>query len=368
MSSIDILALVEDPGAANLTLDLAKALSNEGLSFGLWAAGDARSYLAAREVEFVDVDNRVPRLEPDTARLVAVGTSETRDAPAFALLAAAHAHGIATVGLVDSPANAAARFRGTTDDPFAHLPGHLIVTDTATHAAFVDLGIDKTRITIAMNPALLRARVRGMELTRAGRAEQRARLFGDDSGPAIVFLSELSGGLDAAAFRRTADYTLTGRGGSDARTNIVLETLLDAAAALTPRPRIVVRLHPKEVAAAYDAYADALYCISYTGDPLDDCEAADLVVGMTTTLLSEAHQMGQRVLSILPRPIEQSWLADLANGSIACVWQPDAVVPAIGRALASQRRQPPPPTGATLADVLAHLVGGPSTARAVQTG
>ncbi len=368
MSGMTIFAYVEDPGAANLMLGLAEGLADHGCTLELWAAATACDHLAAHGITFRDAENHPPQLGTAAADLVAIGTSETPDSPAFSLVSEARQLNLPTVGLVDSPASATARFRGNSSDPLTHLPDQLIVSDQETADAFIELGVLPTQIMLAANPALLRARARGAELTEDSRAALRSRLFNVSIEPVIVFLSELSDGLDPENFRRAPDYTLSGWGGSDARTDIVLETLLDATADLKPRPRIVVRLHPKQGTKVDDAYANKIHSVSHGGSALDVCAAADLVVGMTTTLLSEARQMGQRVLAILPRPAERAWLADLASGAIPCVWQSESIVPAIEHALASERRQPPPPEGCALADALANLANSARPARAASAG
>ncbi len=361
MTTSDILVYVEDPGAANLILGLGPAMKAHGLHLSLWADGAARSHLAARGEPFLDVGNI--GLDPDMAhtRLVAVGTSEALDSRSFALLDAARAHNVPTVGLVDSPASAAARFRGTTDDPLAHMPDRLIVTDTATRDAFAALGVDPDRITVAENPALSRARTRATELAREDRTALRARLFGTCDAPVIVFLTELSDGLDRSEFTRSADYTLSGRGTAMTRTHIVLESLLDAAAVIAPRPSVFVRLHPKDDADAYRDYADEIAGFSTEGDPLEICHAADLVVGMTTTLLSECREMGQRVLSVIPRTAERGWLADVESGVIPSV----SDMTALRKTLAGWRELPTGPradairtTG--LGETLARMAGSPA--------
>ena len=368
MSDVDVLAFVEDPGAANLVLDLDAALAKHNLSLELWADGTARDYLSARNVEFLEVTGRLQRLNSDTARLLAIGTSETPEGSTFTLLAKARQLGVPTVGLIDSPANATERFRGTSNNSLKHLPDWLIVTDQTTALAFTNLNVSKNRIKLAANPALLRARLRGTKLAQGDRAGQRKRLFGKDTSPVIVFLSERSDGLNSADFSRTPDYTLVGRGTSNARTDIVFEALLDATATLAPTPRIVVCLHPKELLNKNAAAYNGSHHISTSSDPLELCETADLVVGMTTTLLSETHQMGQRVLSIVPRPEERKWLADLATDTIPCVWQTDAIAPTLERLLSTESRQPLPPEGSLLGDILAELTHDALRAHTTQTG
>jgi len=337
-----------------MVVGLDQSLAAAGLSIDLWAAGDACEHLAARATSFNDASDGLPA--PNGAQLVAIGTSESPDSDGFVLAARARAGGVTTVGLVDSLANTATRFQGTTNDPLAHLPDHLVVTDECTRMAFINLGVAPARISVAMNPVLQHARARGEVLAQTNRDERRLSLFGTEASPVILFLTEISSGLDPDAFRRSKSYTMTGRGNSDARTDIVLETLLDSVRTLTPRPRVVLRLHPKENPDSYSAYAEEIYSVSVGGDPLEICEAADLVVGMTTTLLAETRQLGQRVMSMVPREKERDWLSDLSTANIPCVFDHAAVTPMIERLLAKPRHRPDAPAGAPLARVLASLI------------
>ncbi len=365
MSTNDITILVEDPGAANLVLGVRKALAEKGVTAKLHATGEACAYLRARGEDFTEA---APAPDLAGTRLLAVGTSEQADSIAFGWLEAARRAGITTLGLVDSPANAEARFRGETGDPLHHAPDRLAVTDTASREAYAALGFEAEVIDIAVNPARLRAFEAGTTLTEAARATRRAMLFGDDARPVILFLSELSDGLDPAAFRRSDDYTLVGRGDSEARTHIVLESLLDATAGMSPRPRVFVRLHPKEPDDSHSHLTGELTGVTRTGDPLDACAAADLVVGMTTTLLAEARHLGQRVLSVLPRTDERAWLADIADGDIACVTHSRAIAPAIEVLLSAPRPGPARPAGMSMADALINALpaDAPRRAAAVQ--
>lgn len=365
MNTNDITILVEDPGAANLVLGVHDALAGQGVTAALHATGEACAYLRARGENFTEA---APSLDLAGTRLLAVGTSEQADSIAFDWLAAARQAGIATLGLVDSPANAEARFRGKTRDSLHHAPDRLAVTDAASRDAYATLGFDTEAIDIAVNPARLRAFETGRALTDAARNERRAELFGDDAGRVILFLSELSDGLDPAAFLRSGDYTLAGRDGSEARTRIVLESLLDATAGLSPKPRIFVRLHPKESDDSHKHLSGELAGMSRVGGPLDACAAADLVVGMTTTLLAEARHLGQRVLSVLPRNSERTWLADIADGEIACVTNNDAIAPALKDLLSAPRPRPVRPEGMSMADALLNALpaDAPRHAAAVQ--
>ena len=309
----DVLLFIEDPGAANFVSGVPSALVARGRAVELAAAGSAVAYFAAR-----GVDARV--IEPGTApeALIAsaapgalgVGTSENLDSLGLALVDAARATGVPSVGLVDAAANAEFRFRGRSAAALAHAPDRLLVPDADTAAGYVALGYDAERVTAVGHPHHDAVRAKAAELAARDRDAMRRELFPGlaDGRPVVVFVAEISTGLDPAQFLRSDDYTLTGTRGSDGRTEIVIEELLNATAAHDPAPYLVLRLHPKHMPAEYADYEHGFALFSRDEPPLELIYAADAVVGMTSSLLIEAAVMGQRTLALVPRALELAWL------------------------------------------------------------
>lgn len=302
-----VVAFVEDPGAANFVAALARPLAEAGLCVEVFAEGAGARQLGRLGTAHSPLTAAERSLEGAAA--VLVGTSEDPDALGHNLVANAQRRGIVTIGVVDAPSNATHRFRGRTDDPLTFAPDWLLVPDDATRAAFVALGHPGDRIEVVPHPHLAVVAARRPQLERAGRPALKARHFpAAGNAPVVVFLSELSDGLDPASFRRSADYTLAGWGDDDRRTHIVLQEVLDAVAELDPRPHCVLRLHPKDRAADYVRYADRIDQVSAEEPAIEIVFAADLVVGMSTMLLAEAAILGRPVLSVLPRESERAWL------------------------------------------------------------
>ena len=75
-----------------------------------------------------------------------------------------------------------------------------------------------------------------------------------------------------------------------------------------PPPLIIVRLHPKESATSYQKYKNYVHAFSIGGCAHRLLYFSDAIVGITTTLLLEAAQMGKKVLSIVPRASEIDWV------------------------------------------------------------
>ena len=139
----------------------------------------------------------------------------------------------------------------------------------------------------------------------------------------LVFVSEKSTGLNPEQFQKSESYTLHGRGASTLRTEIVVEELLDAITNIKTqgidRPYMILRHHPKETNKDLLGLAQEFDSTSNTGDPLELVYAADLVVGISTNLLNEAHLLGAKTLAVVPRVEEADWLPFVRNGEIPWV-------------------------------------------------
>ena len=93
----DVLIFVEDPGAANLIVDLPSALSAEGHRGRVLATGDAAPYLRSAGAEFdeLELGRKVAEIiEAYAPRLVVVGTSENPETSGLKLVTLARQQGI----------------------------------------------------------------------------------------------------------------------------------------------------------------------------------------------------------------------------------------------------------------------------------
>jgi hypothetical protein len=383
MERADIVLYVEDPGAANFVAGLPAAVAREGPSVSLLAGGMAAEQLAALGEVFEPVEDgddaaaglirRVDALHP---RLVAVGTSENVDSPALSLVDHARRAGIASVGLVDGPSNADHRFRGRSGRPLGHAPDWIVVADEAVRRRFVELGAASERVLVGGHPRYDAVLALGEAMARADRAALCRRHFAD-AGPGekvVVFLAELSDGVNPHLYHRMPSYSLHGRGDHDGRTEIVLEEVLDALGTIAPRPRLVLRLHPKNARREFEAWADEIDGFSAGGPSdalLEMLYAADLVVGLSTILLMEAALAGCRTLSVLPRQEETEWLPAIALGLTPCVTDRAGLRAALQSALAENSPALPDPAvcvppGAVerVTGILCRLAAGPVLAEA----
>ena len=335
--SADVLLLAEDPGAAAYLEGVPEALERAGHSARLLAAGHAAAAFAREKRSFepiADLAGALAVLRTETPKAIAVGTSEDTRGIGLGLIDEARGRAIASIGLVDGPANAAYRFRGESDDPLRHAPACIAVPDEATREDYVALGVAASRVRACGHPrrdALYAARDAGPVLGRA-RALRERWLGGRERG-VLLFAAELSTGLNDRAYRKTPEYALSGNGGSDGRTEIVLEELLLAAHGLDPRPRMVLRLHPKTPRSLYAAYLDAFDCVSEAEPVAEAILAADLVVGLTSVILDEALVLGRSAVSIVPRASESAWLVGARLGLIPVLAERADIAPGLRRGL-----------------------------------
>jgi hypothetical protein len=347
---VDLLVFVEDPGAANWIVALQPALAQAGFDMCIVAAGAAGDYLRERgiEAEPVPVETTPAAadalLDKHDPRMIVVGTSENLDTLGLALITQAHKRGLRSLAFVDQVANAEHRFRGRSGNPLAHAPDIVLLPSDAARDAFAALGFPAASLIVTGNPHHDRVIAAARALSREGRTVVRSRVLPGLPAdlPLIVFLSEIGYVVNPEGGQWERKFTLAGRGPgfmrgqATYRTAVVLEEVLDALAEIAPRPLLVVRLHPKNARNEFTAYAREVDAFSTDDDPLALVFAADLVIGMTTALLEEAHIMGRPTLAVLPRAEEREWLEALREGRITAVCKRAAIVPTINRLLATR--------------------------------
>jgi hypothetical protein len=319
----DVLVHVEDPGAANLVTDIEQDLARQGIHALLVAEGLGRSHLdrlarSSASREDADAATLLARHSP---RLVVVGTSDNADGFGRALVREARAAGIGTIAVIDMAFNAERRFRGRSGRPLDDAPDAIAAADDDVLSAFVGLGFPQACITVVGNPHFDRAIAWRDANAAMDPLDFRARLLPDvgRDRKLVLFMSEARFRLNPEDSTRSPAYSLAGRGGNDFRSAIVLEEILDAAHVSRHRPGVILRPHPANDPQEFDRYRDELVT-TMTGPELWPLmRSVDLVVGMTSIVLTEAMLIGCRVLSVVPRAREESWIQPPARGCIACV-------------------------------------------------
>ena len=316
----NVLIFAEDPGAANYMRDFPQFLKEMGLNPIIYSVSFANKILTNNvDIYFEEIENKSLRaqllLNEINPQFLIVGTSENLDTFSF------KEKNIPSFAMVDSVANAKSRFKGYSDFPLTHITDYLLVPDEETKNEFKKLGFDYSNIYIYKNPhfnTLLEKRkpwskVRFIELSKKKFYPKLEKIR-----PVIVFVSEISTGLNEVQYQKSNKYTLFGSEKSDLRTEVVLDELFMALKNSNLNPYMVLRLHPKQNRQNLSKYLSKFDYISKDEDGLLIVNSADLVVGMTSILLKEAAIIGKPVLSIVPKPDEELWLGDMKN-IIKCV-------------------------------------------------
>lgn len=317
----NVLIFAEDPGAANYMRDFPQFLKEMGLNPIIYSVSFANKILTNNiDNTFEEIENVYLRaellLEKINPQLLIVGTSENLDTFSFKLTSVAKEKNIPSLAMVDSVANVKSRFKGYSDSPLTHITDYLLVPDEETKNEFKKIGFDYSNIYIYKNPhfnTLLEKRkpwskFRFIELSKKKFYPKLEKIR-----PVIVFVSEISTGLNEKQYQKSNNYTLFGSKKSVLRTEVVLDELFLALNNSTLNPYMVLRLHPKQNRQNLSKYLSKFDYISKDEDGLLIVNSADLVVGMTSVLLKEAAIIGKPVLSIVPKPDEELWLGDMKN-------------------------------------------------------
>ncbi|GAB4192643.1 MAG: hypothetical protein OHK0024_32830 [Thalassobaculales bacterium] len=230
----------------------------------------AKSYAIARWPG-AEAWNGMPDL--GDVSLLVTGTTDVDDRTDWALWAAARAAGVPSACLLDRGTDVEHRF---PPDPAAW-PDRVLVPDEAAAALCRAFGIPAGALHVCGDLHLERLKRRGVDGARA--AALRARWAGP--GPVVLFASECLAEMRAAGKPIPVDE-------------------FDVLAALIARSTgtVVIRPHPRDTPGKYDAWrreAGPRVLVSEEGSPAEAILAADVVAGITSTMLDEAAALGRPV-------------------------------------------------------------------------
>ncbi|MGH8671301.1 MAG: hypothetical protein ACREUA_04590 [Burkholderiales bacterium] len=326
----DVLIFVEDPGAVHYIAALPAALEDRGRKIVVLSAGIATEYLEQRGIRHKKLTaSAAPGqiLRNINPRLLLVGTASNPDTAGLKLIAAARSARIPSVGVVDAAMNSGFRFRGRSDNPLAYAPDWILVPDEVTRNSFLELGARSERVLALGHPHY--DFVIGLAETwrHKPHAHFRKQVFPDvpTDRAIVVFVSEGSARITPISKKDLAEFTLHGRSGTNGRTEIVLEELIEALASVTLKPYVVLRIHPRDDETDFAAYSGTIDKISKDEPALEVVYAANLVVGMTSMLLTEAALLGCAVLPIIPRKAEIEWLPLTRSGALTAATTQTAI-------------------------------------------
>lgn len=306
-SDLTLFVFAEDPGAANYLIPIIRSARGSGIVVSAIATGIAAEYFSRGGISFRELGGEQPEalLGDSGANVALLGTAENRRSYSLELVTAARAMGVKSVSVVDAAMGEMIRFRGNSENPLAYLPDYILVPDSFTQNAYLRLGVSSQKIFVCGHPHFDEVRVLGASLV-SSKNELRKKLFpkAKPDQKIVLFVSE-----SAACLRPQFD-------GEIGRTEEALEALLEARKNLSRPIYLVLRLHPKDRAEFFGRYLGALDLVSSGGDPLECVAAADVAVGSTSMLMTEAALLKIPVLSLILKAEEQLWLPAVRNGSI----------------------------------------------------
>ena len=306
-----IVIFAEDSGAANAARAINTILGSDSYEVENWITGAAqRSFLNAG-IDFCSppkdgLSGLSSEEQPD---LIIVGTSENPDSLGLKIIDQAEELGIFTLGVVDQAMNVEGRFKGNDNDPLRYLPTKVLVPDRYTRDGFVKLGVGVERLVVTgyTTPLLVNEWLSKASVSLDPASAVSGRLE-------VIFVAEGYDRIDPRNSMKNEEFTLHGESGSSFRSVIVMEELRRAVKACNANTKLSVRLHPNSVLDDFEPAARDFDLIAQEKHPYESILTADLVVGMTSMLLFEAHLLGLPTLSILPLSREREWMPNTATG------------------------------------------------------
>lgn len=300
--AVRILAGTVPPGGASCLFPVVQELRRRpNVEVQLVGHSHAADVFREHGVEFVDptqgsagrvtdpaVRKLVSRFEPD---LIVTGVfGPAHGGLDHYLLRAAQDQRIPSLGILDAWMNYAKRFADPVSAaPLAYLPDRLAVMDEQTVAELVAEGIPRERLCVTGHPFLSVVRRRGEDHGSSLRI--RDALHVEPGERVLAFFSE--------PIRWGVQEGLVDAVGYD---EFIAFGLLEAALTRTAeRSLLVVKEHPKRASLEVaDRIRHTRVVRNCELSMLDLVTAADVVVGMSSTVLVYAYLMGRKVLVIQP--------------------------------------------------------------------
>jgi hypothetical protein len=249
-----------------------------------------------------DESSAVQLIRESEADVVLTGTSDVDEPGNYFLWRGAKALGASSHVFLDHPAGLDRRFRSPTGDRF--LPDWIYVPDDLFRNRALKAGLPSDKLKIAGDLHFDRLRRRKTERPAEVITALRAQWGVGPSDMAVLFVSECTREMKKFAVRKS-DYD---------EVNVLKELLGMLQCGALPMDEhvsaasvsVVIRPHPRDAAGKYDDVVAAhrghpRVIVSSEGDSDTAVFAADLVVGMDSSLLYEAHALGRPVRSMVKK-------------------------------------------------------------------
>lgn len=197
--------------------------------------------------------------------------------------------GIPSLAFLDQWQNYTVRFSGNQDhERLAYLPDWINCLNEIGREEMIREGFDETRLISFGQPYLSSLK---QDLSTLDVARLKAGLHIPAEDKVVLFVSE--------AIR---EYCGDMRGYNQHQ---VLDYFLSSFADVAERPKILVKLHPKDNRASFQGLAEKFETLSpqFIGNELSPIEClavSDFIFGMSSIMLIEAYVLGKRVVSLQP--------------------------------------------------------------------
>jgi len=299
MSLPTLVAVCGDRGGAHAVAPVIQALNADGrVAVRALAYGAACAVWADGQLAFTSLDSTTTdvRLEPKTALLMTGTSSPNPLEYEKAFIAAARTQGVPSLAVLDFWSNYAQRF-GDAQGRLVYVPDRVAVMDQWARDELIACGMDRERIVVTGQPAFDDLGVTRTRFTPARRQALRARWNIGENEWMVLFASQPLSVL----FGSDASNPLYP--GFDERQ--VLHTLVAALDNIARRTRHKITLtilpHPREQGETLQIEGRVIRTVvARDSQPRELAMAADLVVGMTSTLLVEACYLGCVTCSLQP--------------------------------------------------------------------
>lgn len=285
-----------EPGGAEVLIPVIRLVQAQPhleavvLGYGHALARFAKKEIACDEIgpvtmeDFSLLDHHAPDLLITSATsLPSVDMSEKY------LWRQAKLRGIPSLAFLDQWQNYAVRFSGNQDhERLAYQPDWINCLNETGREEMIREGFDETKLVAFGHPYLSSLK---HDLSALDVVSLRAGLHISAADKVVLFVSE-----------PIREHYGNARGYDQYR---VLDYFLSSLAVAAERPIILVKLHPKDNRASFQALADKFKTLSlqFIGNELSPIEClavSDFIFGMSSIMLIEAYVLGKRVASLQP--------------------------------------------------------------------
>ena len=228
--------MVEDPGVANFALGLNESLYEKNIFCDILAIGTSRTYLRTYKEKLLSL-SKITSLK-NNYDFIFYGTSEVKNSNLYKILNKFKSEGSKVGIIIDAPNSINERLNQINKNLQVEA-NFFIVADKTTKKELIKYKIKKEKIFEVLNPKFCWIQ----KINKIHKKKTKKKK--------IIFLSELSTGLDKKKFLKNNNYNLSGFTNSEKRTEIVFEELILALKKYDGKFSLTLKLHPKEKKSSY---------------------------------------------------------------------------------------------------------------------